>query len=71
MDCSTPGFPVLHNLQEFAQTLVHWVGNAKEIKKKNKKLITGQQTNFLLYFQAGVGSRKKGRETEISKNEDE
>ena len=28
MDCSTPGFPVLHHLQEFAQTHVHWVGNA-------------------------------------------
>ena len=27
-DCSTPGFPVLHCLSEFAQTHVHWVGNA-------------------------------------------
>ena len=25
MDCSTPGFPVLHHLLEFAQTHVHWV----------------------------------------------
>ena len=25
MDCSTPGFPVLHSLLEFAQTHVHWV----------------------------------------------
>ena len=25
MDCSTPGFPVLHCLSEFAQTHVHWV----------------------------------------------
>ena len=24
MDCSTPSFPVLHHLQEFAQTHVHW-----------------------------------------------
>ena len=24
MNCSTPGFPVLHNLLEFAQTCVHW-----------------------------------------------
>ena len=23
MDCNTPGFPVLHYLLEFAQTLVH------------------------------------------------
>ena len=28
MDCSTPGFPVLHHLPEFDQTPVHWVGDA-------------------------------------------
>ena len=28
MDCSTPGFPVLHYLLEFCQTHVHWVGDA-------------------------------------------
>ena len=30
MDCSTPGFPVLHYLikHEFAQTHVHWVSDA-------------------------------------------
>ena len=28
MDCSTPGFPVLHYLLELAQTHVHWVGVA-------------------------------------------
>ena len=28
MDCSTPGFPVLHYLLEFAHTHVHLVGNA-------------------------------------------
>ena len=28
MDYSTPGFPVLHCLLEFAQTHVHWVSNA-------------------------------------------
>ena len=28
MDCSTPGFPVLHHLPELAQTLVHRVGDA-------------------------------------------
>ena len=25
MNCSTPGFPVLHYLPEFAQTYVHWI----------------------------------------------
>ena len=28
MDCSTPGFPVLHYFPEFAQTRVHWVDDA-------------------------------------------
>ena len=28
MDCSTPDFPVLHHLLEFAQTHVHWVDDA-------------------------------------------
>ena len=28
MDCSTPGFPVLHYLPEFAQTHVHGVSDA-------------------------------------------
>ena len=30
MDCSTPGFPVLHCLQEFAQIHVHWVVDARQ-----------------------------------------
>ena len=28
MDYNTPGFPVLHYVPEFAQTHVHWVGDA-------------------------------------------
>ena len=28
MDCSTPGLPVHHQLLEFAQTQVHWIGEA-------------------------------------------
>ena len=28
MDCSTPGLPVHHQLPEFTQTHVHWVGYA-------------------------------------------
>ena len=27
IDCSTPGFPILHHLLEFAQIHVHWVGD--------------------------------------------
>ena len=28
MDCSTPGFPIHHQLPELTQTDVHWVGDA-------------------------------------------
>ena len=28
MDCSTPGFPVLHHFPEFSQTHIHWVSDA-------------------------------------------
>ena len=28
MDCSTPGLPIYHQLPEFTQTHVHWVGDA-------------------------------------------
>ena len=30
VDCSTPGFPVLHYLPEFAQTHVYWVSDATQ-----------------------------------------
>ena len=28
MDCRTPGLPVYHQIPEFTQTYVHWVGDA-------------------------------------------
>ena len=31
MDCSTPGFPVLHYLPVFTQTHVHWVSDANQL----------------------------------------
>ena len=30
MDCSTPGFPIHHQLPELTQTHVHWVGGAMQ-----------------------------------------
>ena len=30
MDCSTPGFPILHYLPECAQTQIHWVSDANQ-----------------------------------------
>ena len=34
MDCSTRGFPVHHQLQELAQTHVHWVGYAILVRRQ-------------------------------------
>ena len=31
MDCSMPGFPVLHHLPECAQTHVHWIDDAIQL----------------------------------------
>ena len=31
MDCSTPGFPIHHQLPEFTQTHVHWIGDAIQL----------------------------------------
>ena len=31
VDCSTPGLPVHHQLPEFTQTHVHWVGDAIQL----------------------------------------
>ena len=48
MDCSTPGFPVLHHPLEFAQTPVHWLPASWEIcmqvKKQQLELDMEQQT---------------------------
>ena len=30
-DCSTPGFPIHHHPSEFAQTQVHWIGDAIQL----------------------------------------
>ena len=39
MDCSTPGFPVHHQLPELAQTHVHWVGNAIQLSRPLSSLL--------------------------------
>ena len=31
VDCSTPDFPILHCLSEFAQTYIHWGGDAIQL----------------------------------------
>ena len=37
MECSTPGLPVHHQLPEFTQTHVHWVGDAIQPSVNNNK----------------------------------
>ena len=44
MNCSTPGFPELHYLPEFAQTHVHWVSDA--IQPSNPLLLPYLALNF-------------------------
>ena len=43
MDCSTPGFPVHHQLPEFVQTHVHWVSEAIH----PSQVLTNHLTQFL------------------------
>ena len=38
VDCSTAGFPVLHYLLEFAETHVHWVGDAIQLYNTLEKV---------------------------------
>ena len=45
MDCSTPGSPVLHYLQEFVQTHVHWVGVAIQWSHPLSPLLLCLQSN--------------------------
>ena len=40
MDCSTPGFPVHHQLLELAQTHVHWVSDAIQRGYNNQILVS-------------------------------
>ena len=51
MDCSTPGFPVFHQLLELAQTHVHQVGDALKSYLKTKRgylgTCTGEEMNSL------------------------
>ena len=49
MDCSIPGFPVLHYLLEFAQIHVQWVGDAMYGVFYGKMQDLGSLQSFLWY----------------------
>ena len=65
MDCSTPGFPVIHHLQELAQTHVHWVGDAIQPSHSLSSLNPpafnlSQQRFFERFFQSLLMSQLLG-----------
>ena len=51
MDCSTPGLPVHHQLLEFTQTHVHWVGDAIQ---PSHPLLSPSPSAFNLSQQQGL-----------------
>ena len=51
MDCSTPGLPVHHQLAEFTQTHVHWVGDAIQ---PSHPLLSPSPTTFNLSKHQGL-----------------
>ena len=50
MDCSTPGFPVHHQLLELAQTHIHWVSDAIQ---PSHSLSSPSPPNFSLFLASG------------------
>ena len=48
MDCSTPGFPVLHYFPEFAQTHVHWVDDFSQSLLKLMSIELMMPFNYLI-----------------------
>ena len=56
MDCSTPGFPVHHQLLEFAQTHVHWVGDAIQL---SHPLLSPSPPTFNLFQHQGLYIRRR------------
>ena len=50
VDCSTPGFPVLHHLPELAQTHVHWIGN---VIQPSYPLLSPSPSAFYLFQHQG------------------
>ena len=51
MDCSTPGFPVHHQLQELAQTHVHRVSDAIQL---SHPLLSPSPPAFYLFQHQGL-----------------
>ena len=58
MDCSMPGFPVLHHLPELAQIHVHWVGDVIQPViygiKAQKSSFSRNNTNYDHVVRLGI-----------------
>ena len=66
MDCSTPGFPVLHYLLEFVQVHVHWVEDA--IQPSHSLLPTSPALNLSQHqglFQWVISSHQMAKVLEL------
>ena len=53
MNHNTPGLPVHHQLQEFTQTHVHWVGDAIQPSHPLSLLSPGQTSNLKIFMWKG------------------
>ena len=50
MDCSPPGFPVLHYLLEFAQSHVHRVDDLETKQQQKQRDISKDYPDDLIHF---------------------
>ena len=69
LDCSTPGFPALHHLLEFAQTHVHWVGDAlkpsRPLSFPSLALSLSQRESFQMSWFFMSGSQNIGASASV------
>ena len=69
MDSSTPGFPVLHHLLEFAQTHIHWIGDviqaSSSLSPLSAPVLSLSQHQGLFQW---VGSSHQGADTKSKKS---
>ena len=69
MDCSSPGFPVLHYLLEFAQTHVHWDINSLRYADDTTHLAESEEELKSLLMKVKEESEKTGLKLNIQKTE--
>ena len=66
MDCSTPDFPVLHYLPEFAHTHVHWISDA--IQPSHPLSLLTHSKNESAFFQIKIVFCERERSISNSNN---